>query len=191
MDLCDLFFQLAKSPYVIFYITSEKLIGGQISNSLRLADVLQNDSLFIPSKFLGPKKKKWSPTRWNGFDFLCLLLSLVDVVLVFLVLIVSQWNFSLGSASIIKAKSGKRKDFETCAGSELEKTNLESSSFRVVNLDNFFTSFSQIEHPKKCPTGWWFSGYFLFSSRNLGEIFIPFDLRICFRWVFSRNLATN
>ena len=113
------------------------------------------------------------------------------MVLVFLVLIVSQWNFSLGSASIIKAKSGKRKDFETCAGSELEKTNLESSIFRVVNLDNFFTSFSQIEHPKKCPTGWWFSGYFLFSSRNLGEIFIPFDLRICFEWVFSRNLATN
>lgn len=105
---------------------------------MRLAGVLQNDSLFIPSKFSGPKKYKWSPTRWNGFDFLCLLLSLVDVVLVFLVLIVSQWNFSLGSASIIKAKSGKRKDFETCAGSELEKTNLESSSFRVVNLDNFF-----------------------------------------------------
>eukprot|EP00434_Breviolum_minutum_P042919 symbB.v1.2.038225.t1/scaffold5883.1/size22780/3 len=46
--------------------------------------------------FLGPD------CRWNGFDFLCLLLSLVDVVLVFLVLIVSQWNFSLGSASIIK-----------------------------------------------------------------------------------------
>jgi len=46
--------------------------------------------------FLGPD------CRWNGFDFLCLLLSLVDVILIFLVLIVSQWNFSLGSASIIK-----------------------------------------------------------------------------------------
>ena len=102
--ICVIFFPIG-NVLMWFYIT-RKIDWSQIADVLETSGCFAKRLFsFIPSKFFGIQKNKWNfpPTRWNGFDFLCLLLSLVDVILIFLVLIVSQWNFSLGSASIIKA----------------------------------------------------------------------------------------